>query len=230
MNPQHGRSRSGNFRVLPPTSPGPVRNSTDISLAQLVPNDDEEGESSHEPQEEAQGSDRHETENPLHLHLEDATNPPPDYTSPTQSDSGHERRDSVDSENAPLIRVVNRSRGNSAAVPSNQAPGSNSNHMAPPETDRTSPVPSYRAAVRQGAGQARRDSTASEDSMDSRPSVASEQSATEASGASPERAEQPMRDEQTGSSEHSEQSDSEEQEGASGHSDGAPQTHIDDVD
>ncbi|KAL3956661.1 hypothetical protein ACCO45_009507 [Purpureocillium lilacinum] len=67
----HGRTRSGNFRVLPPTSPGPVRSPTDISLAQLVPNDDN-GEPS------GSGIVHHQEEhhdNPLHLHLEDATNP-----------------------------------------------------------------------------------------------------------------------------------------------------------
>ena len=162
FNPQHGRSRSGNFRVLPPTSPGPVRNSTDISLAQLVPND-EDGETSGEHQqvrEENQPREEHHSQNPLRLHLEDATNPPPDYTSPTTSDSGHERRDSTDSEDAPLIHVVNRSRGNSRALTVNS-------HHAPPESDRVSPVPSYRAAVRQGAGQARRDSSASEESVHS---------------------------------------------------------------
>ncbi len=45
LEPGHGRSRSGNFRVLPPTSPGPARSPTDISLAQLVPTD-EAGEGS----------------------------------------------------------------------------------------------------------------------------------------------------------------------------------------
>ncbi|KAK5995891.1 Protein ssh4 [Cladobotryum mycophilum] len=135
---QHNRSRSGNFRVLPPTSPGPVRSPTDISLAQLVPTE-EDGEPSGAHQ-------QHFDENPLNLHLEDATNPPPDYTSPMHSDSENRpRRYSTDSEeeNTPLIRVMNRSRGGSLVT---APPGSQS--QAPPHP----PVPSYSDAIRQGAG------------------------------------------------------------------------------
>ncbi|KAH7246859.1 Protein ssh4 [Fusarium solani] len=143
LNPQHGRTRSGNFRVLPPTSPGPGRSSTDISLAHFVPNE-ENGEGSN-------AGPQHETHdhNPLHLHLEDATNPPPEYQSPDHSGSEDGRRYSTDSENTPLIRVMNRSRGNSAAT------------VIPPRqhaNDRNPPVPSYSDAVRQGAGRDRSDS------------------------------------------------------------------------
>ncbi|KAM0438960.1 hypothetical protein ACHAPT_001721 [Fusarium lateritium] len=144
LNPQHGRTRSGNFRVLPPTSPGPGRSSTDISLAHFVPNE-ENGEASNV-------GPQHETHNhnPLHLHLEDATNPPPEYQSPDHSGSEDGRRYSTDSEeNTPLIRVWNRSRGNSAAT------------VIPPRqtsNDRNPPVPSYSDAVRQGAGRDRSDS------------------------------------------------------------------------
>lgn len=112
----HGRTRSGNFRVFPPQSPGPVRSSTDISLAHLAPND-ESGEGSNAA---AQPSSLHqdgEHDNPLHLHLEDATNPPPDYASPEGSQSGGSRRSSSDSdEDTPLIRVANRSRDGSSAT------------------------------------------------------------------------------------------------------------------
>lgn len=164
-NTQHGRSRSGNYRVLHPTSPGPVRSPTDISLAQLVPND-EVGETSGQQQTE-QGRNRQEThhdENPLHLHLLDATNPPPDYTSPPQSDNGSARRDSVDDsdddDNTPLIRVMNRSRGNSAVSgPANA--GAGRQHSPHP------PVPSYSDAIEQGAGQERRPSSGSEPEADS---------------------------------------------------------------
>ncbi|RDA89134.1 hypothetical protein CP532_2192 [Ophiocordyceps camponoti-leonardi (nom. inval.)] len=160
---QHGRSRSGNFRVLHPTSPGPLRSPTDISLAQLVPNsngnnnsnhgansNDEVGEASggtaalhrqlqlqqqqqhhhhhhHQQQQQQQGED------PLHLRLEDATNPPPDYASPAHSDedSGGSPRSSIDSEeNAPLISVMNRAYGAGPVTPS-----------------RRPPVPSYSDAV-----------------------------------------------------------------------------------
>lgn len=139
-NAQHGRTRSGNFRILP-TSPGPVRSPTDISLAQLVRNDDG-GETSTSAQQQ-QPEEGH-NENPLHLHLLDATNPPPDYTSPTSSDGeGGGRRYSSDGDDTPLIQVMNRSRGNSAATP------------GPPNDP---PVPSYSDAIEQGAGQHRRSS------------------------------------------------------------------------
>ncbi|TEA11859.1 Protein ssh4 [Colletotrichum sidae] len=125
LGPQHGRTRSGNFRVLPPRSPGPVRSPTDISLTHFVPND-EGGEPS--------GSNPgHEGQSVVGLGLQDALNPPPEYTSPDQSEAGS-RRNSTDSENTPLIRVLNRSRGASAAAgPSHP------------------PIPSYTDAVRAGA-------------------------------------------------------------------------------
>lgn len=158
LNPSHGRTRSGNFRILPPTSPGPVRSPTDISLARFVPNE-ESGEASNV----AVQQETH-NQNPLHLHLEDATNPPPEYQSPDHSDSEDGRRYSTDSEeNAPLIRVLNRSRGNSAATVVHT--GSNPTQQPP--------VPSYSDAVLQGAGHQRRDSGESQRSTGSSASEAS---------------------------------------------------------
>ena len=150
LTPQHGRSRSGNFRVFPPTSPGPVRSPTDISLAQLAPNDDsgEASSSVHQSQEHHRG-------NPLHLHLEDATNPPPGYRSPDGSDNGDGRRSSTDSDDAPLIRVVNRSRDGSSATVRPTAQGAH-----PPQ----SRPPGYHDAVRQGASRPRSDSSESRSS------------------------------------------------------------------
>ncbi|KJZ77750.1 Protein ssh-4 [Hirsutella minnesotensis 3608] len=148
MQAHHGPARSSNFRVLPPTSPGPIRSPTDISLAQLVPND-EAGEPSGSGPTQIHEQQRHDG-NPLHLHLEDATNPPPDYASPTQSEEDASPRSSTDSEeNAPLIRVMNRSRGDSAAtiVPVFPRRGLSPSHP---------PVPSYHDAVRDGAGSHRR--------------------------------------------------------------------------
>lgn len=146
LNAQHGRSRSGNFRVLPPTSPGPIRSPTDISLAQLVPND-EVGEASSSAAAQRHHDGEHDG-NPLHLHLEDATNPPPDYASPTHSAEEGSPRSSTDSEeNAPLIRVMNRSRTESSATVIT-AP----QRQGPPHP----PVPSYSDAVRNGAGSHRR--------------------------------------------------------------------------
>lgn len=123
----HARTRSGNFRVLPPTSPGPQRSPTDISLAQLVPND-EVGEGSSSYAVDAIG-----------LGVHEAAHPPPEYTSHESSD-GEGSRSSSESDRAPLIRST-RSRGASAATirPSNNNP----------------PIPSYSDAVRMGAGRDR---------------------------------------------------------------------------
>ncbi|KAI1861231.1 uncharacterized protein JN550_011053 [Neoarthrinium moseri] len=113
----HTRTRSGNYRVLPPTSPGPQRSPTDISLAQLVPSD-EAGEASHH----AAGSSGDHVVDVVGLGLHEAAHPPPEYTSPESSD-GEESRSSSESERVPLIRGP-RSRGVSAATlrPSNQPP------------------------------------------------------------------------------------------------------------
>ncbi len=146
--PQHGRSRSGNFRVLPPTSPGPARSPTDISLAHLVPTD-EAGEPSGGAavDEHGDGASRG-----VGLGLHGVHNPPPpEYTSPEHSDVGS-RRASSDSENTPLIRV-NRSRGASAAT---IRPTVSTSH---PED--SPPIPSYSDAVRQGAARDRSDSAMS---------------------------------------------------------------------
>ncbi|KZZ88045.1 Concanavalin A-like lectin/glucanase [Moelleriella libera RCEF 2490] len=175
-NTGHGRTRSGNFRVLPPTSPGPVRSPTDISLAQLIPNDSSHGNSGETsasanalPLRGGYGDD-----NPLHLHLEDATNPPPDYASPTQSDSDDtERRHSTETEeeDTPLIRVLNRSRDNSSATvrprtqsaPQPAPPPSQSpqRHQQQPRPAHHPPVPSYHDAVRDGARMRRQHSSSS---------------------------------------------------------------------
>ncbi|PHH61382.1 hypothetical protein CDD81_407 [Ophiocordyceps australis] len=154
--PQHARTRSGNFRLLPPTSPGPARSPTDISLAQLAPSDGN-GEGSnlaagavspheqhlHPPDDHYIHHDQH-VDNSLHLHLEDATNPPPEYASPTHSDDEDRGRDSTSSDqDAPLIQVVNRRRSDSTDT------------VIPPPGHRqqrpSSPVPSYNDAVRNGA-------------------------------------------------------------------------------
>jgi hypothetical protein len=88
---RHGRTRSGNFRYGPPTSPGPVRSPTDISLAHLVhvASSEDEGESSHTAAVETTPT----------LGVEQA---PPQYTSPSPSDDG--RRESDDSVRTPMIR------------------------------------------------------------------------------------------------------------------------------
>ena len=80
----HTRSRSGLVRAVQPTSPGPERSPTEISLAQLahIPSREDVGE----------GSSRSAEMNPEHgLGITslaaplDFTAPPPDYTSPEGS-------------------------------------------------------------------------------------------------------------------------------------------------
>ncbi|KAI0472125.1 ssh-4 [Xylariaceae sp. FL0804] len=134
LEPAHSRTRSGNFRVLPPTSPGPQRSPTDISLAQLVPTD-EAGEASTS----GNASGDHVVD-VVGLGLHDAAHPPPEYTSPEHSEDDDASRSSSDSDRTPLIRTPARSRGASAATirPHNNPP-----------------IPSYSDAVRQGAGRDR---------------------------------------------------------------------------
>lgn len=150
QDPGHSRSRSGNYRSIPPTSPGPLRSPTDISLAQLVPSD-EPGESSNSGGESsgASGQVTAQTAGPsvgLGLPPDVLNRPPPEYTSPESSVVGTDnngRRDSSESENTPLIHVLNRSRGASVATP---------------RSNRSPPIPSYSDAVRDGAGRTRSNS------------------------------------------------------------------------
>jgi hypothetical protein len=95
-DPRHGRTRSGNFRHGPPTSPGPVRSPTDISLAHLthIPSNEIPGESSSSvPSETPQ----------VGLGVQDQSQPPPEYTSPRGSNAGSPRGSS-DSERTPMLR------------------------------------------------------------------------------------------------------------------------------
>jgi hypothetical protein len=170
LNSHHGRSRSGTFRVLHPNSPGPVRSPTDISLAHLVPND-ENGEASNSlSYQQSLHSSEHHDGNPLHLHLEDAANPPPDYASPDHSDrEGNQESGSDTEDDTPLIRVANRSRGaSSATARPSQTPFEPSPHP-----------PGYNDAIRQGASRSRSysiDSADSIESAESTPSVESTES------------------------------------------------------
>ncbi|KAI0021912.1 concanavalin A-like lectin/glucanase domain-containing protein [Xylariomycetidae sp. FL0641] len=134
LDPRHSRTRSGNYRVLPPTSPGPQRSPTDISLAQLVPTDEAgEASSSH-----AAGPSGDHVVDVVGLGLHEAAHPPPEYTSPEHSED-EDSRSSMESDRAPLIRSPQRSRGASAATIRPHNP----------------PIPSYSDAVRQGAGRDR---------------------------------------------------------------------------
>lgn len=153
LEPGHSRSRSGNFRVLPPTSPGPLRSPTDISLAHLIPTEDV-GEPSGSA---AAAPPAHENESRVGLGVHDSHNPPPpEYTSPDHSDAGDDsRRSSIDSENAPLIHLT-RSRGGSSATV--RAASNNSRTSPGPPSP---PIPTYQDAVQQGAGRDRSNSSRS---------------------------------------------------------------------
>ncbi|KAL1841919.1 hypothetical protein VTJ49DRAFT_6310 [Mycothermus thermophilus] len=164
----HSRSRSGNFRLLSPTSPGPIRSPTDISLAHLVPTD-EGGEPSSSAavlvQPHPQGQDHPSAILGLGLPPELDNRPPPEYTSPEHSDAEGEagRRTSSDSEDAPLIRLT-RSRGTSSAT----ARSSNSSRsVQQPHGPPSPPIPTYLDAIRQGAGRNRSDSERSRGSSSS---------------------------------------------------------------
>ncbi len=96
---RHSRSRSGQPRSAPPTSPGPIRSPTEISLAQLahIPSSEDVGEgTSHD----APGAGMVNT-------LDFAGQPPPEYTSPEGSILTRSRRSSGDNEREverPLLR------------------------------------------------------------------------------------------------------------------------------
>ncbi|KAI0517627.1 ssh-4 [Xylaria bambusicola] len=132
----HARTRSGSYRVLPPTSPGPQRSPTDISLAQLVPTD-EAGEGSTAGHGFAPPGEHVIDITGLTQH--EASHPPPEYTSPEHSDEDGSGSGS-ESDVTPLIRTPARSRGASSAAA-----------FRP----RHPPIPSYSDAVRQGAGRDR---------------------------------------------------------------------------
>lgn len=98
-DPRHGRTRSGNFRHGPPTSPGPVRSPTDISLAHLthIPSNEVPGESSTGQVGEAHAHPQ------AGLGVHDHAQPPPEYTSPQPSNAGSPRG-STDDERTPILR------------------------------------------------------------------------------------------------------------------------------
>ena len=122
--------------MLPPTSPGPQRSPTDISLAQLVPTD-EAGEASGTTHAAAGVSGDHVVD-VIGLGLRDAANPPPEYTSPEHSDADSTDDSDSETDHVPLIRGP-RARGVSSAATIRPNP----------------PIPSYSDAIRQGAGRDR---------------------------------------------------------------------------
>jgi hypothetical protein len=155
----HSRSISGNFRLLSPTSPGPARSPTDISLAQFVPAD-EAGEPSSSAAALVQPNFHGQNPPPAYIGL----GLPPELEnrpehSDTEDESNNARRSSSDSENAPLIRLT-RSRGTSNAT-------TRGNNNAQPHGPPSPPIPTYQDAIRQGAGRTRSNSSRSRHSSGS---------------------------------------------------------------
>ena len=97
----NSRSNAANARSRPPTSPGPVRSPTDISLAQLshIPSNDNAGEGN------SGGVDDNVPTQTYGLAIShhDHVPPPPKYTSPDSSEAGSPRG-SMDSERRPILR------------------------------------------------------------------------------------------------------------------------------
>ncbi|MCJ1277060.1 Rsp5p-dependent ubiquitination, sorting of cargo proteins at the multivesicular body [Puttea exsequens] len=103
VTPGHGRSRSGNLRMDPPTSPGPQRSPTEISLAQLahVPSNEDVGEGTSRSAQSVPEGQQLATHDP-----QDFSAPPPEYTSPEGSPETSRRSSdgsNGDGEERPLI-------------------------------------------------------------------------------------------------------------------------------
>ncbi len=96
----HSRGRSGTARFRAPTSPGPARSPTDISLAQLehVPSNEDPGEGT--------SAETNTTANAGHgfgpYEQDHGEEPPPDYESPEDSDA-QSPDDGSDDEQTPML-------------------------------------------------------------------------------------------------------------------------------
>ena len=123
----HGRSRSGNFRVAPPQSPGPMRSPTEISLAQLqhIPSHEDFGEGTSR----SVGGTTVGPESPIHPSdlgslpqpaQHEIMPPPPEYTSPGGSLDRGSSDDSQDNGDRPLLsrREARRDGDQQPQVPS----------------------------------------------------------------------------------------------------------------
>ncbi|KAL8926051.1 MAG: hypothetical protein Q9208_003192 [Pyrenodesmia sp. 3 TL-2023] len=123
-NAIHRRSRSGNIRMNPSHSPGPMRSPTEISLAHLahIPSNEDIGEG---PSWSAEIADHDlritaDEQNTSADHAQDYSVPPPEYTSPEGSMAGGSSRPGDDNDER--------------------------RHLLP-STQPSPPIPSYDAAV-----------------------------------------------------------------------------------
>ncbi len=106
----HSRSRSGGFRIGLPTSSGPVRSPTDISLAQLahIPSNEDIGEGTSgaaavAPASINQGLGLSERDYD-HYHDDEHAQSPPEYTSPENSSAGSRKSSDSDNDQTPMLR------------------------------------------------------------------------------------------------------------------------------
>lgn len=132
--PSHGRSRSGNFRIGPPTSPGPQRSPTEISLAQLahIPSNEDVGEGTSRSAEQPPGDPPSEPQTVDQHDPQDFSAPPPEYTSPEGSRE-HSRRSSEHSDGDDEETPLTHSHSPRPPIPSYDAavgnePGSRDEH------------------------------------------------------------------------------------------------------
>lgn len=105
----HSRSRSGNTPRGPPSSPGPLRSPTEISLAQLshIPSHEDIGEGNSRGVETIAGASSASVRErqTVDLSPQDYSAPPPEYTSPDASDTDSERSGRYNNdERRPLVQ------------------------------------------------------------------------------------------------------------------------------
>jgi hypothetical protein len=114
-DPRHSRSRSGNIRIIGPTSPGPQRSPNEISLAHLthIPPSEDIGEGSSA----AMGGNTRisDVNTQIGLGLDGRFPPPPEYSSPQASDVGS-RRNSL--ENGTRVATTRARALTSPPIPS----------------------------------------------------------------------------------------------------------------
>ena len=117
----HGRSWSANSRVGLPTSPGPQRSPTEISLAQLahIPSNEDVGEGTSRSAQRAIADMSSDHQSVIH-DPQDFSAPPPEYTSPEAS-PGNSRRSSEDSGDNSQERSLIRSESPRPPIPSYDA-------------------------------------------------------------------------------------------------------------
>ena len=151
-SPGHVRASSRNIRVTTPTSPGPERSPTEISLAQLahIPSHEDVGEGTSRSVRYSPGPDESSTHDqyqpPFEEHEpQDFSAPPPEYTSPAAS--LHSRRSSEDGSESSGADSGRGRRSTEEDSERRRLIDPNSTVAAADAERRDTPIPSYDAAV-----------------------------------------------------------------------------------